>query len=166
MTLIQTVGILLLAALLIVIGRASYSAFKYIRAFPTNARRKNIKAKYTDLINDLNKAIEQTTSINELNKALERINYPPETILVVIQRENADETDREYAHSLAIINRLETKNKRGEYHSRVEVLNGSGYGQINDQHFYIWRHNLKKYGYDYIEIRLERDMQDLVVAQQ
>lgn len=166
MSLIQSVGILLLAALLIVIGRTGYSVFKYMRAFPTDARHKNVKEKYADLINDLSEATEQTTSIKELNKALERITYPPETILVVMQRENADERDREYARDLAIINRLEPKNRHRANYTRTEVLNGSGYGQNNDQHFYIWRHALNKYGYDYIEIRLERNMEDFVIAQQ
>jgi len=164
MTFIQTAGLLLLAAVLLVICRTGYSVFKYSKAFPDDARFKNLKAKYPDLIDDLDKAIEKTTTINELNKALEHIDYPPETILVVVQRENANSRDREYAYDSAIINRLQPENRNGTNYTRTEILNGSGYGQNNDQHFYIWRHALKKYGYEYIEIRLERDMQDLVVA--
>jgi len=165
MTLIQSIGLLLLAAVLIVVGRISYSVIKYIRAFPTDARYKNLKAQYVDLIDELDKAIEKSTTVNELNKALERIAYPQETVLVVMQRENADERDRKYALDSAIINRLKPKNKHGQNYTHIEILNGSGYGHNNDQHFYIWQHKLKKYGYDYIEIRLERDIQDLVVAQ-
>jgi len=136
-----------------------------MRAFPADARFKNLKGKYADLIGDLDEAIEKTNTINELNKALEQITYPDETILVLMQREDANSRDHKYALDSAIINKLQPENRNGSNYTRTEVLNGSGYGQNNNQYFYIWRHALKKYGYDYIEIRLERELHDLVVAQ-
>ncbi len=164
MTFIQLIGLLLLAALLIVIGRFGYSIVKYVRAFPKDARYKNLKAQYADLIHDLDKAIENTTTVEELNKALENMAYPPETLLVIMREENAADRDREYELDSAIVNRLKPKIEGGENKTRIQVLNGSGYGHNNDQHFYIWEHKLKKYGFSFIEVRLERDMQDLVVA--
>jgi len=155
----------MLAFLILLISKASYSAYQYMKAFPADARVKNMKEQYADLIADLDKAIKNSTTINELNKALEQIAYPPETILVVVQRENATERDRNYARDSAIINRLNPQKKNGSNYSCTEILNGSGYGQNNDQHFYIWQHALNRFGYEYIEIRLERNQPTLAVAQ-
>jgi hypothetical protein len=165
MTFIQLIGLLLLAALVFVIGRFSCSIIKFVKAFPIDAQRKNLKAQYANLIHELDKVIENTTTVNELNKALENIAYPPETLLVIMREENAADRDREFAFNSAIVNRLRPKIEGGKNESRTQVLNGSGYGHNNDQHFYIWEHKLKKYGYDFIEIRLERDVQHLLVAQ-
>jgi len=44
------------------------------------------------------------------------------------------------------------------------VWNGSGYGHLNDQHYYILRHKLNKYDIEHIEIKLERKLPELVTA--
>lgn len=164
MTIIQLIGLMLLAALIIVICKTSYSFYKFKKAFPVEARFINLKQQYADLIVDLEAAIENTDSVNELNLALNAIDYPPETILVVIQRENPNERERKYARDSAIIDRLNPPIKNGSNYTNNIVWNGGGYGQNNDQHYYILQHKLAKYDFEYIEVKLERDRTELAVA--
>jgi len=162
LTFVESLGLLLLAVLLFALARISYSIFKIVSQFPTEARSKNLKTRYSDLIIDLTNAVEKTSSVDELTKSLENIDYPPETLLVVMQKKDCTTIDRKSLFGSAIINRFDLSNQ-SERVSEV-TWNGHGHGHYNDQHFFIMRHPLKKFGYDYVEINLARTLPELTFA--
>jgi len=161
-TFIQSLGLLLFVVLLIAIGRISYTLFTTLRDFPKEARSKVLKPRYRELIGKLDTAIANTSSADELMHALENIDYPLETLMVVVQKENSSSEDLEAARDSAIINQFKPRKKSN--HINYTVWNDSGYGHINEQHFFILRHQLKKFGYDYIEINFAREVPALTFA--
>jgi len=143
------------AVLLLVVTSVSmcgYKLYHMIDEFPEQARAENLNQRYAQLVAELNNKIENSDSAYSLANQLENIDYPAETLFVGIQKELDDEADKDHSE-LPIIDRREAN---ANSKTRV-LLNGGGYGRLNDQHFWILQHPLNKYGYDHIELLFERD---------
>jgi len=154
-------------ALTLVLGSCGFAGYKLHQLYqlfddmPEEASPENLNFRYADLVNELNRAIDRSTSAYSLASELENIQFPSDALYVAMQSEEDDSPDShsgldsqsEDGERLLIFDKLASA--RG---SRMRLLsNGAGYGRINDQHFWILQHPLKKYGYEYIEMRFERE---------
>lgn len=130
------------------LSTCGYYFYTLYDEFPEEAQLDNLRARYPSLVASLVRAIEVSESTDSLAAQLERIDYPPETLSVALRNDSEDE--------LSIIDRFAPRNKRDANSSMRAMVNGSGYGHKNHQHFFILQHPLKQYEYDYIEVLIER----------
>jgi len=139
--------------LFIVVASVSTCAYKLYQSFddfPEQAQFENLNHRYAQLVADLNQEITNTDSAYGLASALENIDFPPETLFVEMQKDDADNEDES---GLIIFDRRAL----GSSGKMRMLINGGGYGRANGQHFWILQHPLNKHGYAHIEILFERE---------
>ena len=164
MTLTQTLVLILLAAVITMLARIGVTVYKILKEFPVEARLKNLKLRYPDLFTELDAAIGKASNASELMRALKSISYPTETLFVATKKENISADDQATDGKSEIINRLKPRIEHGMNHTNNIIINGGGYGRKNDQHYYIARQKIEKFGIEHIEIKLERVLPVMVFA--
>jgi len=134
------------------VGFLIYKKVKqYKSAMPEEARVKNIQARYTQLTDNLNQAVETSSSELSLLNALKAIDYPTETLRVSWVKKGLD-----LKNGVAVVEYEEPP--RLSVNSSLRLThNGGGYGHNNGQHFLILEHKVAKHGKGHIEIWLETD---------
>lgn len=135
---------LILVAAVVVVGYVAYRVHRVEKAFPEEARIKNLKVRYADLIKNLDEAIEQSDTALSLAKKLEDIQYPKNTLSVSMKADSQ--------HEFPIFNRFAPRKKSMPSHSYMSVVNGGGHGEKNGQSFLALEHPLNQYDYQHIEV--------------
>ena len=148
MNIIFVQALIALSLVIAVVGIAIFKYRKFSSTFPEEARIKNLKQRYADLIDNLNKAIALSDSPFSLAKELEKVQYPDDTLSVSMNKDSNNK--------LSIFNHFQPRKSSGYGNSFSETLNGGGYGETNGQQYLILNHPIGKYEYEHIEILIGR----------
>lgn len=153
MKVVAIIAALILILIVATISKCAHSLYTMVDDFPEEARIENIQSRYPKLITDLDQAIGKSSSSFSLAAELETLDYPTGTLSVSMQNGSDD--------GLLIINRFTSQGSVDATSTFTAIYNYSGYGEKNGQKFIILHHPLKKYEYDYIEVYIERETQEL-----
>ena len=144
--------------------------FYYLHvAFPEEARKENLNSKYAQLLDDLDNAMALSNSSESLTNQLNNIKFPIDTLAVSVQdwsRERIKPLTKKrkkriMTKEIVIFDRRTSNNKLSELSDFSAISDGVGHGAKDGQHYWILHHRVDQYGYDFIEVLLERQMPEI-----
>lgn len=118
---------LVIAAILALIGFGAVKLFQgaifSVENFPEYAEKDAVYARYGSFIEEVQTTIDASQSMHDLAARLEKISMPEELVYLTLIKEDGDPFDSD---DLEIVKKFDVKSKQ---HT---IINGTGYGKLND----------------------------------
>jgi len=138
----KKIGLILLIVVFLLIAKCGHSIYKSFRDFPEYATEEVLSKQYQQLISDIDAQIECGNTLFAIGANLEKINYPSNTIYVVLTDDEDEET--------VVLGK--------KHSSRSSVLiNGFGHGKLNGQEVVIVQRPVNKAGIEEVIVYLQHD---------
>lgn len=130
-------------AIVLLISKCSMSLYDEVANFPEYAKKDVVYKQFSGLISGLDIAIESSSSQLSLAASIEKITLNDEIILVRL-----DKLENEP---------LIVKQKNNSENSRTIIMNGSGYGVIDEQDILIIDYPINRHGIENCLIYIKHD---------
>jgi hypothetical protein len=148
---ISLIGIIGLFAGLVVAGLIGFCVYDAYKGFPEYAKKEEVYEKNKNLLNSIDKCVDESGSIFEFASALEKIAQPPSLLYLGLEiKADAKNSPFERGDEVDII-----KNYKWT-HRRSVIVGGTGYGTLDKKNIIIIEYKIDKFEVENCLIYLEK----------